>query len=144
MVNIADVGLGVSQALPILVALITAGIGQLVYIEEPEIHLHPRAQSKMAEVLVAAARRGVKVVVETHSSILLLGIQTLVAKGELDENEVILHWFEPDKSGNTKITSAELDEAGRFGNWPEDFADTTLEAQKEYLNSAILRTPVSK
>jgi AAA domain, putative AbiEii toxin, Type IV TA system/Protein of unknown function (DUF3696) len=145
LVNITDVGFGVSQALPVLVALLTAEPGQLVYIEQPEIHLHPRAQSKMAEVLAAAARRGVKVVVETHSSILLLGIQTLVAKAELDPDDVILHWFTRNqKSGDTKVSTATLDEAGRFGNWPEDFADTTLEAQKEYLNSAILRTPVNK
>ncbi|MGA7732969.1 MAG: DUF3696 domain-containing protein [Chloroflexia bacterium] len=144
LVNIADVGFGVSQALPVLVALLTADPGQLVYIEQPEIHLHPRAQSKMAEVLAAAARRGVKVVVETHSSILLLGIQTLVAKGELDPNDVILHWFTRNpKSGDSKVSTATLDEAGRFGNWPEDFADTTLEAQAEYLDAAELQQSVS-
>ena len=58
MVNIADVGIGVSQVLPVLVALIVAEPGQLVYIEQPELHLHLRAQVALAQVLADAAKRG--------------------------------------------------------------------------------------
>ncbi|MCH8960196.1 MAG: AAA family ATPase, partial [Bacteroidetes bacterium] len=79
LVNIADVGFGVSQVLPVLVALLAAETGQLVYIEQPELHLHPRAQTALAEILADAAKRGVRVVVETHSPLLLTAIQTLVA-----------------------------------------------------------------
>ncbi len=137
LVNIADVGFGVSQTLPILVALIEAQPGQLVYIEQPEIHLHPRAQVAMAGLLADAAKRGVVLVVETHSSSLLLAVQTLVAEGSLPSDLVKLHWFTRDeKSGATRITSADLDEAGRFGDWPEDFADVSLEAEARYLDAA--------
>ena len=136
LVNIADVGFGVSQTLPILVALIEAKRGQLVYIEQPEIHLHPRVQLAMAALLADAAKRGVVLVVETHSSSLLLAIQTLVAEGNLPHELVKLHWFTRDeKSGATKITSADLDEAGRFGDWPEDFDDVALSAQSKYLDA---------
>ena len=83
MVNIADVGFGVSQVLPVLVAVIAAEPGCLVYLEQPELHLHPRAQIALAQVLADAAKRGVRVVAEAHSSLLLLGIQTLVAEGDL-------------------------------------------------------------
>jgi hypothetical protein len=138
-VNIADVGVGVSQVLPILVALHAATPRQLVYVEQPETHLHPRAQVALAQVLAAAANRGARVVVETHSSMLLLGIQTLVAEGRLDPNTVKLHWFEREKNGRTLVRSGELDEAGRFGQWPEDFDDVTLHAQKEYLDAADRR-----
>ena len=51
MVSIADVGFGVSQVLPVLVALIVAKPGQLVYLEQPELHLHPRAQVALAQEL---------------------------------------------------------------------------------------------
>lgn len=137
LVNIADVGFGVSQTLPILVALIEAKPGQLVYIEQPEIHLHPRAQVAMAELLAEAANRGVVLVVETHSSSLLLALQTLVAEGKLPPEHVQLHWFtRDDKSGATKIASAELDRGGRFGDWPADFADVTIEAESRYLDAA--------
>jgi predicted ATPase len=137
LVNIVDVGFGVSQTLPVLVALIEAKRGQLVYIEQPEIHLHPRAQVAMAGLLADAAKRGVVLVVETHSSSLLLAIQTLVAEGSLPHDLVKLHWFTRDeKSGATKIDGADLDEAGRFGeDWPEDFDDVALKAQSRYLDA---------
>jgi predicted ATPase len=136
LVNIADVGFGVSQTLPVLVALLVAEPGQLVYIEEPEIHLHPRAQSTMAQILADATKRGVRVVIETHSQLLLLGIQTLVAEGKLAPELVKLHWFKRRNDGSTEISSADLNEAGAFGNWPEDFANVSLEAESRYLDAA--------
>jgi hypothetical protein len=140
LVNLADVGFGLSQSLPVVTALLAAEPGQLVYIEQPELHLHPRAQVAMARVLANAANRGVQVVAETHSSLLLLGVQSLVAEGHLSPNKVMLHWFRRDAtSGITETTSAELDEAGRFGDWPEDFDDVALRAESRYLDAAEAR-----
>jgi len=137
LVDIADVGFGVSQVLPVLVALLTAKPGQLVYLEQPEIHLHPRAQVIMAQLLIDAANRGVRVVAETHSQLLLLGVQTAVARGDIRPEKVKLNWFERDADGLTKISSADLDESGAFGEeWPEDFAETELKAQDSYLDAA--------
>ena len=141
LVNIADVGIGVSQVLPVLVALLAAETGQLVYIEQPELHLHPRAQTALAEVLADAANRGVRLVVETHSQLLLTAIQTLVAEGKLSPEKVKLHWFISRKDdGVTEVTSADLDEAGAFGeDWPEDFAEVSLETESRYLDAAEQR-----
>jgi len=140
LVNIADVGFGVSQVLPVIVALLAARKNQLVYIEQPEIHLHPRAQVQLARLLARAANRGVQVVAETHSSLLLLGVQALVAEGEIPPDKVQLHWFSRDENtGVTEISSAELDEAGRFGEWPTDFDDVSLETQMEYLNASQMK-----
>jgi hypothetical protein len=138
-VNIADVGLGVSQTLPVLVALRAAKPGQLVYVEQPETHLHPQAQFALAQILASAADRGVRVVAETHSSLLLLGVATLVAEGKLDPDKVKLHWFQRDKHGKTTVQSGELDEAGRSGDWPLDFDDVTLLSQKRFLDAASKR-----
>jgi hypothetical protein len=138
-VNIADVGVGVSQTLPVLVALHAAKPGQLVYIEQPETHLHPRAQFALAQVLASAAKRGIRVVVETHSSLLLLGVETLVAEGNLSPDLVKLHWFQREKDGHTVVRSGNLDEAGRTGDWPEDFDNVTLHAQKRYMDAAEKR-----
>ena len=139
MVSIADVGFGVSQVLPVLVALIVAEPGQLVYLEQPEMHLHPRAQVALAQVLAAAAKRGVRVVAETHSSLLLLAVQTLVAEEDLSPELVKLYWFRRGENGATKITPADLDEAGAYGNWPEDFDDVDLKAQSRYIKVAQSR-----
>ncbi len=135
LVNVADVGFGVSQTLPVVVALLVAQPGQLVYLEQPEIHLHPRAQVALASVLAEAAGRGVRVVAETHSALLLLAVQTLVARGEMPASELILHWFERGEDGATRIRTAELDDAGSFGDWPEDFGRVTLETESRYLDA---------
>ena len=139
LVSIADVGFGVSQTLPVVVALLAAGPEQAVYIEQPELHLHPRAQLAMAKLLCDAAKGGTQVIVETHSDLLLLGIQTLVAEGHIAPNLVKLHWFTRDKDGSTQIASSDLDEAGAYGDWPEDFGDVSLRADSRYLNAAEAR-----
>jgi predicted ATPase len=136
LVSIADVGFGVSQVLPVLVALLAAKPGQVVYLEQPEIHLHPLAQKLLARMLAEAAQRGVIVIVETHSALLVQGVQTLVAKGELAPSLIKLHWFERDKDGATNVRSGDLDETGAFGDWPVDFDDVALRANSEYLDAA--------
>jgi predicted ATPase len=140
LVSIADVGFGISQILPVIVALLTAEPGELVYIEQPEIHLHPLAQTAMAQILADAANRGVKVVAETHSSLLLLGIQSLVAEGKLSPDKVKLHWFKRrPEDGVTEVSSADLDKAGAFGDWPEDFSSAEMDADTRYIHAAEAR-----
>jgi len=134
-VCIADVGVGVSQVLPVLVALLAARPGQLVYIEQPEIHLHPRAQHLLADVLCQASNRGVRLVIETHSAILLLALQTLVAKGKIEKEDVVFHWMQRNNEGNTTVTTAELDNNGAYGKWPVDFDDVALETEAAYLDA---------
>ena len=107
-----------------------------IYLEQPEIHLHPRAREALAEILANAANRGVKLIVETHSEFLLLAVQSLVAEGKLSPEKVKLHWFTKTEDGSTKITSADLDEAGAYGDWPEDFGALSLQLQNRYLNAA--------
>ncbi|ESQ14285.1 MAG: AAA family ATPase [Thiohalocapsa sp. PB-PSB1] len=140
LVNILDVGFGLSQALPVWVALIAAKPGRVVYIEQPELHLHPLTQSRMADVLVDMALRGVRVIVKTHSDLLLRGIQTAVAKGRIEPCRVSLHWFGRDpKTGLTREAKAPLDADGAFGDWPSDCDDVALRAECEYLDVVAAR-----
>ena len=90
-------------------------------------------------MLADAAMQGKRMVVETHSSLLLLGIQTLVAEGKLPPEMVKLHWFTRQEDGSTKITSADLDETGAYGDWPEDFDTVTLNSESRYLDAAQAR-----
>ena len=136
MVNVADVGFGVSQILPVLVALLAARPGQLVYLEQPEIHLHPLAQRRLAGILATVAKAGVRVVLETHSALLLREIQTLVAKAKLPADMVKLHWFKRSPAdGVTELATADLDENGAYGAWPEDFDEIHLASEKDYLDA---------
>ncbi|MEP7124490.1 MAG: AAA family ATPase [Byssovorax sp.] len=144
LVSIADVGVGVSQALPLLVALHTAEPGHLVYVEEPEIHLHPRAQVALAAVLARATKRGVRIVAETHSPLLLLAVQTMVASGDMTADDVNLAWVERDEDGYTTLRQVTPEENGGFGDWPVDFADVELEAQQRFLEAATARAKVRR
>ena len=135
MVNIADVGLGVSQILPLLVALIVAHKGQIVYIEQPEIHLHPKAHVALARIISESIKEGVTVILETHSELLLRQFQTLIVSKKINFSDVKLHWFERDKNGLSTITSSDVDNMGSFGEWPQDFADISLKSQDDYLTA---------
>ena len=136
LVSLADVGLGVSQALPFLVAIRVAKKDQIVFVEQPEIHLHPKAQFRLAELIVGAAKRGVRVWVETHSSILIRGIQTQVAVGNLKNTHVAMNWFQRNSStGATIVTARTPDELGRLRDWPVDFDDVSMQANREYLDA---------
>ncbi len=137
LVSISDTGFGVSQALPVLVSLLAAREGQLVFIEQPELHLHLRAQVAMAEILCEAALRGVRVIVETHSPAILMTIQSLVAEGNIPAENVGLYWFSRNgATGATNVTKGILDKAGSFGDWPEDFGEINLETQARFLDAA--------
>ena len=143
LVSIADVGFGVSQVLPVLVALLVADPGQLVYVEQPELHLHPRAQCALASMLADTARRGVRLIVETHSALLLLSVRTLIANAKLDPDLVKLHWFSLSrKDGSSTVSSADLDEDGAYGAWPEDFGDIELAAEGKYLDAVEQRNGI--
>jgi hypothetical protein len=140
LISIADVGFGLSQILPVIVALIVAEPGQLVYLEQPEIHLHPRATAALGDLLVKAANRGVKVIAETHSDLLLRRVQSLVAEGKIAPENLKLHWFQLKENGVTEINSADLDDAGAYGeDWPEDFSDVALDEESRYLDAAEAR-----
>ena len=144
LVSIADVGFGVSQVMPVVVALFAARPGQAVYIEQPEIHLHPRAQVELAGLLVDAANRDVQVIVETHSALLLTSLQTLIAQQKIAAADVKLHWVSRDTGGSSMVTTAELDADGAYGDWPVDFDETADAATTNYLNATVFKATASK
>ena len=135
-VSIADVGFGVSQVLPVLVALLVAKPGQMVYIEQPETHLHPKAQRALAEIFADAVQRDSVVIVETHSLLFVRAVQTLVARGHVQKEAVKLHWVARDAAGQTQVTTCELDKAGAYGDWPQDFEETEMAGELGYIEAA--------
>lgn len=136
LVSLADVGLGVAQTLPLLVAMLSASRGQIVYIEQPELHLHPRAQWRMAEIVRDAVNRGVRIVIETHSSVFLRGLQTQIALKKMKSSDTRFNWFTRDPStGSTVISSVVPDKNGAVGDWPSDFDDVGLEVEGAYLDA---------
>ena len=109
-VNIADVGFGASQALPILVVLATAPPGSTILIEQPELHLHPRAQVAMADLLIeAVVSRGLQVVMESHSEHMFLRVRRRVAEGLIQPSQVSAQVVD-----RAKVRRVDIDGAGQI------------------------------
>lgn len=120
----ANVGYGLTYAFPILVALLTAKEnGQIVVIDSPEAHLHPRAQSQMGRMLAIFASAGVQVIVETHSDHLLNGVRLAVQEGLLNPQSVAIHFFTGATPAGHGVVSPVIDREGRLSDWPEGFFD---------------------
>lgn len=116
-----NVGFGLTYTLPVIVACLTARPGVLLLLENPEAHLHPRGQSRMALLLAKAAAAGAQVVVETHSDHVLNGLRLAVKKNVLRHDEVVLHYFR--NTGATELASPVIGPDGMVSEWPEGFFD---------------------
>lgn len=120
-VAVTDVGFGVSQVLPVLVQVFYARPGSVVLLEQPEIHLHPAAQSELGDVLLAAIQENnVQLIVETHSEHLLRRLQRRVAEEKISQSDIALYFVEI-KNGRSAISELAVDSYGNITNWPEDF-----------------------
>jgi predicted ATPase len=140
-VRLTDVGFGISQVLPVIVQSFYAAPHSTVLIEQPEIHLHPAVQAKLADLFVAATtaredseERGVQLIVESHSEHLLRRLQRLIAEEKITERQVALYFCYSGGSGGSVIDRLEVDSYGNILNWPPDFfgnelADVAVQAE---------------
>lgn len=133
--NLADIGYGISQILPVLAGGYALEPRSTYLIEQPEIHLHPRAQSELGSFLADLYDRGVNTLVETHSEYLILRLQQYIAQGVIPPDQVQVIYIYPRKGG--KIAKAlSLDDRGKFvDDWPEGFFPERLEEAKKLARS---------
>jgi hypothetical protein len=128
--NLADIGYGISQILPVLAGGYALRRGSTYLVEEPEIHLHPRAQGELGSFLYDLYSRGVRSIVETHSEYLVLRLQQYIARGLIQPSEVKVLYIHPTAEGK-QATPLLLDEKGYFINeWPGGFFPERLEEAK--------------
>jgi len=118
-----NVGFGVTYVLPILVAVLSSRPKALILLENPEVHLHPRGQSVIGQLLSRAATAGIQIMVETHSDHVLNGMRLAVHDGALRPDDLQLHFFSRDSKGTARVVSPRIDRDGRIDPWPEDFFD---------------------
>lgn len=131
--GLPDVGSGISQILPVLAQMAVSRVAcrhseSVVLIEQPELHLHPLAQSRLGEALLAAIdvdaegrASPLQLIIETHSEHLVLGLCNLVADGKLDREQVSIVCCERGEDG-LRVTPIGLDASGGFLDaWPGGF-----------------------
>ena len=126
VVNLPDVGVGTSQLLPILIQGLIAPAGATFLLEQPEIHLHPKAQADLADFLIEVTRRDVGVIVETHSEHLINRLQRRIAEEILDPKSVALYYVKPSAEGST-LKPVQINEYGQIPTAPEGFFEEGFE-----------------
>lgn len=130
-----NVGFGITYVLPIVVGLVAARKGDIILIENPEAHIHPKGQRMLGELIAAAGAGGVQVIVETHSDHILNGIRVAVKKEKLEPEKAGFFFFYKDMDDcyKHKILQPKVDKNGRLNEWPEGFFDEWDNALMELL-----------
>ena len=126
-VKITDVGFGVSQVLPVLVEAFYAPRDSIVWMEQPEIHLHPQVQTCLADLFIAAIKarengkpRNAQMIVESHSEHFLTRLQRRIAEGEITTEDVAIYFCK--RSGSqTELEPLKIKLFGDIENWPDHF-----------------------
>lgn len=119
-------GFGVSYALPIVVTGLIAKRGRMFLVENPEAHLHPKAQSNIGFFLGKIAADGVKVVIETHSEHIINGIRRAMLSGpNLNSDDVVIYFFNGFQEDADDIVEIKIDTEGNLIPFPRDFFDQT-------------------
>jgi len=120
-----NVAFGISYALPIVVAALSLAPGGLLIVENPEAHLHPRAQASLGRLLALAAQGGIQIFVESHSDHVVNALRLAVRQGTLDRNNVQIHFFNRPTESHLDVhtVTPTIDENGRLSQWPPGFFD---------------------
>lgn len=134
--NFADVGYGNSQVVPVLVGGLNLFSGDTYIVEEPEIHLHPKAQAELGDFFLDLHKQGIQSLIETHSEHLILRLQQHIASKAVANSDVAIYYVYA-KDGQKQLVRMELDEKARFTKeWPEGFFPQGLD---EATKLAIIR-----
>jgi predicted ATPase len=124
LASLTDVGFGISQFLPIIVADLQMKDGSCLAISQPEIHLHPKIQATLGDYFCKQVNHTDKqYIVETHSEYLINRMRLLIVKGELKPEDVKLYYMENDGIKTTTY-AIELTTDGQIKNAPQGFFDT--------------------
>ena len=127
-VTLADVGFGINQFLPVIVEGVISR-GKTICVEQPEIHLHPRLQANIADLLIdtSSAKRGEdgnQWLVETHSEMIIRRIQRRIRERVISSDDVSVLYVDPQDDGSSSIQQLRLDENGYWlDDWPDGFFD---------------------
>ena len=138
--DLTHVGVGVSQALPIVVLSLLAESGSTLIFEQPELHLHPRVQTRLADFFMSLTFAGKQCVVETHSEYLISRLRYLSAMAIDVPVSKLLKIYFVEKPGDQSIyKEVKITESGVVSNWPEGFFDETERNSEAIIQAQLVR-----
>lgn len=132
--NIIDVGYGVSQSLPIVMGTMNTPHNATVLIQQPEVHLHPKAQAEMGTFFVEQMQqRSAPIIVETHSDYMIDRVRLMIRRGRIQKDDVKILYFSP-KETDVDIIPIGLRDDGSIIEPPEDYRKFFLDEQYEFFS----------
>jgi predicted ATPase len=149
LVDLPDVGFGISQVLPVIVQCFYAPAGSILFIEQPELHLHPRAQSHLADLFInvlqsreGGKERNIQLIIETHSEHFLHRLQRRIAEAGAEypiAMEQVAAYFAYTTGSRSKLEPLEVDMYGNILNWPDKFFGDSMTDLFEMSKAAARR-----
>lgn len=138
--DLTHVGVGVSQALPIVVLSLLANTGSTLIFEQPELHLNPKVQTRLADFFMSLTFAGKQCVVETHSEYLVSRLRYLSAMAkDVPISQLIKIYFVEKPADQSIYSEVTISDTGVISNWPDGFFDET-----ERNSAAILQAQVER
>jgi predicted ATPase len=147
--DLTNVGVGVSQVLPIVLACLLASEESTIIIEQPELHLHPAMQTKLTDFFIATMLCNKQLIIETHSEYIInqLRLRTVTCFTKEPINDKLKIYFSENlkkdykeyKAGNTTFRKLEINEYAAMSDWPEGFFDESSKTADEIIKAASLK-----
>jgi len=129
--ELVNEGFGLNQ-LVYLLAKVLDSESEIILIEEPEIHLHPAACSKLIEALAEIAiEKNKKILISTHSEILVSSALNLIPASKIKPEQLRMYWVKRE-NGDTKLKLQEVNERGQLAGGLKNFLEAELEVLKEF------------
>ncbi|MEH7275208.1 AAA family ATPase, partial [Neobacillus vireti] len=136
--DLTNVGVGVSQVLPILVLSLLAEKNSTLIFEQPELHLHPRVQTRLADFFVSMIHLKKQCILETHSEYLInrLRYRSVVSNSDEISKDVIMYFVEQE-DGKSTYSPVRINKYGVIEEWPKGFFDESEENASAILKAAL-------
>jgi AAA ATPase domain len=138
--DLTTVGVGVSQALPIVVLGLITPPGSVLLLEQPELHLHPDVQAVLGDFFLALARSGRQLIVETHSEYLINRLRRRAVE-RADVHDIVRLFFFRRKGMTSEVSHGQLGTNGAPIDWPPGFLDTAAREIEAIARERLKRAP---
>ncbi|HCF5267324.1 TPA: DUF3696 domain-containing protein [Pseudomonas aeruginosa] len=143
--DLTHVGVGVSQVLPIILMFLLSRKGDVLIFEQPELHLHPKIQSRLCDLFLVMAQTGTQCIIETHSEYLINRLRLRIAQDKTDQTQSCSSiYFISKRETGSVLDEVSINKYGAIIEWPKDFFDQTDREVERILIEASKKKKLEK